>query len=111
MREKELEIKKEKIVKEAKRMIGKVIRGTYIEWYQECSKQGCRCHKDKRYWHGPFRRISYSKGERVYHIYIRKDKKEQAKMYTENYKKLWEAIEKISQINIQLLKIKNGRKR
>jgi hypothetical protein len=32
-------------------------------------------------------------------------------MYTENYRKLWEAIEKISQINIQLLKIRNGRKR
>ena len=111
MRKKGLEREKIKIVNEAKRIIGKVIRGTYIEWYQECSKEGCRCHKDKKNWHGPFKRISYSKGGRVYHIYIRKEKKELAKRYVRNYKKLCEAIEKISHINIQLLKIENGRKK
>jgi hypothetical protein len=108
--EKRLKKAKEGIIESAPN-IGEVIRGTFRKVYLECIRENCKCHKGKKYRHGPFYRISYGKGKKIHTVYITKDKKEQAKMYTENYRKLWEAIEKISQINIQLLKIRNGRKR
>ena len=109
MDEKRLKKAKEKIISSAP--IEEVVRGTFREVYLECIRKKCKCHKAKKYRHGPFYRISYGKEKKIHTIYIPKDKKEQAKRYTDNYKKLRDAIEKISEINIKLMKLKNGRKK
>lgn len=91
--------------------LGEVIRGTFREVCLECIRKQCKCHKAKKYRHGPFYRITYGKGKKIHTVYIPKEKKAQAKRYTDNYNRVWEAIEKISELNIKLLRIKSGRKK
>ncbi len=110
MEEEKIKVEKEKVLRAAP-ALGEVIRGTFRKVRLECIRKKCKCHKTKKYRHGPFYRISYGKGKKIYTVYVPKEKKVQAKRYTDNYKKLWDAIERISELNIQLLKLKNGRKK
>jgi len=105
---KEVLNKKKKEILEHLPSLGEIVRGTFIEVYLECIREDCKCHKSKKYRHGPFYRISYGKDKKMHHIYVPLNWKNKAKRWTENYKKWWEAIEKISQINIKLMKLKNG---
>jgi hypothetical protein len=85
---------------------GEVLRGTFIKVRLECIRPRCKCHRDKKYRHGPYYRVSYGKGKRVHHIYVPLAWKEKAKGWTRNYQKVWDTIEKISALNIKLLKTK-----
>jgi len=31
-----------------------VLQGTLLRQYKQCGKTNCRCHQDKKYWHGPY---------------------------------------------------------
>ncbi|MGB9642874.1 MAG: DUF6788 family protein [Candidatus Ratteibacteria bacterium] len=106
----EQEIKK--LRKEKQRVIevlpplDEIMRGTFIKCYLECIRANCKCHKGKRYRHGPYYRVSYGKAGRMHHVYVPIRMKNQVKKWTENYIKLWEAIEKISEFNIQIIRLK-----
>ena len=86
--------------------LGEILRGTFIKVRSECIRPRCKCHKDKKYRHGPYYRVSYGKGKRVHHIYVPLAWRKKAREWTHNYKKIWEGIEKISALNIKLLKTK-----
>ena len=86
-----------------------ILRGTFIKCYLECIRPNCKCHKAKIYRHGPYYRVSYGKGNRVHHIYVPLNKKNTAKKWTDNYKRIWQAIEEISELNIKLIREKSGR--
>ena len=88
--------------------LDKIVRGTFIEVYLECTRKKCRCHKAKKYRHGPYYRISYGKGKKVHHIYVPLKWKGKAKEWTENYTRVRKAIEQLSEINIKLMKLKNS---
>ena len=106
------ERKKEKIAERKKEIInsllslGEVLRGTFIEVYLECIRPRCKCHKAKKYRHGPYYRVSYGKGKRVHHIYVPLAWREKAREWTQNYEKIWDTIEKISALNIEMMKVK-----
>ena len=103
---------KEKIAERKKEIInslpslGEVLRGTFIEVYLECIRPRCKCHKAKKYRHGPYFRVSYGKGKRVHHIYVPLSWKEKAQEWTQNYQKVWDTMEKISALNIEMMKVK-----
>jgi len=82
-----------------------VLRGTFIKWYQVCARDNCKCHKNKKYRHGPFYRVSYSKKGRSYHIYVPLKDKNRVRNWVNNYNKLWKGIERISNINIKLIRL------
>jgi len=82
----------------------KVLRGTFIEWYQVCARKDCKCHKSKKYQHGPFYRVSYSKGNRSYHIYVPLKGRKKIEKWVNNYNKIWQGIEDISELNIKLIR-------
>lgn len=88
--------KKEKVLKRLP-PFGNLIRGTLIKWYGECKNPGCKCHQDKRYRHGPYYRISYSKAKRIHHLYIPSEKKKEIKTLCNNYQRIWQGIEDISE--------------
>jgi hypothetical protein len=50
--EKRLKKAKEGIIESAPN-IGEVIRGTFRKVYLECIRENCKCHKGKKYRHGP----------------------------------------------------------
>ncbi len=31
-----------------------VLQGTVLRQYKQCGKTNCRCHQDKKHWHGPY---------------------------------------------------------
>lgn len=31
-----------------------ILQGTLLKQYKQCGKNNCRCHLDKKYWHGPY---------------------------------------------------------
>lgn len=82
-----------------------VLRGTFIKWRQVCARRSCKCHKSKKYQHGPFYRVSFSKKGRSHHIYVPLKDKKKIKIWVDNYNKLWQGIEEISQINIKLIRL------
>lgn len=87
--------------------LSEVLRGTFIKWYQVCARKSCKCHKDKKYRHGPFYRVSYFKGSRSYHVYVPLKDKEKVKVWVNNYNKLWKGIEDISELNIKLIRLES----
>jgi hypothetical protein len=101
---------KQEVIKELP-PLDKLMRGTFIESYLECIRAGCKCHKAKKYRHGPYYRVSYGKDGRMHHVYVPVKMKDEVKGWTDNYNKLWEAIEKISALNVKILRLHNGRKK
>jgi len=103
------------LTKEKRRTAGKmpalteILRGTFIKCYLECIRPNCRCHKNKKYRHGPYYRVSYGKKNRMHHIYVPIHLKEMVQKWTENYEKIWQAIETISALNIKIIR-KSSRK-
>ena len=84
--------------------LGEVVRGTFITVYLECTRPQCRCHTNKKRRHGPYYRVSYGQGTRVHHIYVPLAWKEKAQEWTENYRRVWKGIEKVSVLNLRLMK-------
>lgn len=31
-----------------------ILQGTLLRQYKQCGKTNCRCHQDKKHWHGPY---------------------------------------------------------
>ena len=101
---KELQVLKEKVAKQLPPMTA-VLRGTFIESYLECIRPNCKCHKNKKYRHGPYYRVSYGKWNRVRHVYVPLRNKKKAKEWVKNYNRIWQGIEEISEINTKLIQI------
>lgn len=99
----QLSKEKQKILKRLP-SLGEILRGTFIECYLECIRPNCKCHKDKKYRHGPYYRVSYGKKGRIHHIYIPLNMTKTAKKWTDNYNKIWQGIEDLSGINIKLIR-------
>lgn len=100
---KELLKQKQKVAKQLPSLT-EILRGTFIKCYLECIRPNCKCHKDKKYRHGPYCRVSYGKHKRMHHIYVPLYLEKKVKRWTNNYKKLWDGIEDISDINIKLIR-------
>ena len=85
--------------------IDEVLRASLLERMTQCSKPGCKCMKGEK--HGPayYVTVSYSKG-RTRQAYVPKDRKKVAEAWIGNYHRVWEALEEISRINLELLRLK-----
>ena len=99
----QLTVIKQKVIKQLP-PLGEILRGTFIECYLECIRPNCKCHKAKIYRHGPYYRVSYGKGKQVHHIYVPLKMKKAVQKWTNNYNKLWQAIEDISALNIKIIR-------
>jgi len=94
-----------------------ILRGSLVERYVTCGNPACKCAKGER--HGPvwYLTVTLGRGRTTGGI-ISADKIEQVRGWIENYHQLKEQLEKISEINRELLrrerqqqrKHNNGRK-
>ena len=85
--------------------IDEVLRASLLERMTRCGKSGCKCMKGKK--HGPayYLTVSYAKGK-TRQAYVPKDRKKIAEAWIANYHRAWEALEEISRINLELLRLK-----
>ncbi len=85
--------------------LSEVLRGTLLERMTQCNKRGCKCMRGEK--HGPayYVTVTYAKC-RTRQIYVSKERKAVAAAWIANYGRIWRALEEISRINLELLRLK-----
>ena len=82
---------------------GEVLRGSLVERYVTCGNPSCKCTRGER--HGPMWYLSVTLGPgRTAGGIISTDQVEQVRRWIENYHRLKEDLERISEINRELLR-------
>jgi len=80
-----------------------ILRGSLVERYKRCGKPGCKCANGPG--HGPkyYLTVSYPK-KRPEMDYVPADLQAKVRQYLENYRKVKEILEELSEINRELLR-------
>ena len=82
---------------------GEVLRGSLVERYVTCGNPSCKCARGER--HGPMWYLTVTLGPgRTTGGIISADQVEQVRRWIENYHRLKEDLERISEINRELLR-------
>lgn len=86
-----------------------VLRGSLMERYLTCGKPDCRCARGER--HGPvwYLSVTLDQAHRTGST-VPSHQVEQVRRWIENYHRVKERLEKISDINRELLRRDKGRK-
>jgi len=98
---KKLKKEREKILKEV-RGIGNLMRGSMYDRERKCGGKGCWCSKSEN-GHPETMLTLHFKGEQI-GIAVPKEKKEEVGAMMKEYDKLWELIEKLTRINLKLIR-------
>ena len=90
--------------------VTEILRGSLVERYVTCGNPACKCAKGER--HGPvwYLTVTLGPGKTAGGI-IAKDKVEQVRGWVENYQKVKDHLEKISEINRELLRRERAKQR
>jgi hypothetical protein len=90
--------------------VGEILRGSLMERYVTCGNPACKCARGER--HGPSWYLSVTLGPgRTTGSIVREEKVEEIRSWIENYHKLKDQLEKISDINRELLRRDRERQR
>jgi hypothetical protein len=82
---------------------GEVLRGSLVERYVTCGNPSCKCARGER--HGPMWYLTVTLGPgRTTGGIISADQVEQVRRWIGNYQRLKEDLERISEINRELLR-------
>lgn len=83
--------------------VAEILRGSLMERYVTCGNPSCKCARGER--HGPSWYLSVTLGPgRTTGSIIPEEKVDEVRSWIENYHKLKEQLEKISDINRELLR-------
>jgi hypothetical protein len=90
--------------------IGEILRGSLVERYVTCGNPSCKCARGER--HGPVWYLTVTLGRgRTTGSIIAKENLPQVRGWIENYHTLKDHLEKISEINRELLRRQRPRRR
>jgi hypothetical protein len=90
---------RQKLLSELSRL-SLIIHGSYFERYSTCSRPGCACHKGER--HGPRAYLAGRAEGKPRQHYIRKSQAGAVRKGIEQYRRMLEMAERISDINLEL---------
>lgn len=83
--------------------VSEILRGSLMQRYVTCGNPSCKCARGER--HGPSWYLSVTLGPgRTTGIIIPDEKVDEVRGWIENYQKLKDQLEKISDINRELLR-------
>ena len=87
-----------------------ILRGSLVERYVTCGNPACKCAKGER--HGPMWYLTVTLGRgRTTGGIIPSEKVDEVRGWIENYRRLKEHLEKISEINRELLRRQRDQQR
>jgi hypothetical protein len=87
-----------------------ILRGSLVERYVTCGNPACKCAKGER--HGPIWYLTVTLGRgRTTGGIVPAEQVDEVRAWIENYRKLKDQLEKISEINRELLRRERDRKR
>ena len=90
--------------------VTQILRGSLVERYVTCGNPSCKCAKGER--HGPVWYLTVTLGRgRTTGGVIPADKVDQVRGWIQNYRAVRDRLEKISEINRELLRRDRGRAR
>lgn len=90
--------------------VAEILRGSLMERYVTCGNPSCRCARGER--HGPTWYLSVTLGAgRTTGSIIPEEKVDEVRGWIENYHKLKDRLEKISDINRELLRRERAQQR
>ena len=81
-------------------------KGSLSKCYQTCGNPGCRCHRDKKYRHGPYWWWSTKVDGRTRSILVPEGMLSEVRSYIDNYKLLKSRIREMEEISEKIIKIK-----
>ena len=83
--------------------LGEILRGSLLERYMTCGKPDCRCARGER--HGPvwYLSVTLDQTHRI-GATVPPEQVEQVRRWIENYQQMKDRLEKISEINRELLR-------
>lgn len=100
-----LQRKRKRLIEQLKKIESRMLRGSLIERYKQCGKSNCHCVDSKG--HGPTYYLSVSiPRQRSIMIYVAAEHKTIVEKALFNYRQTQQIMEKISDINRELLKRK-----
>ena len=83
--------------------LSEILRGSLMERYMTCGNPSCKCARGER--HGPVWYLSVTLDQSRRHgSTVPADQVEQVRRWIENYRRVKEQLEKISDINRELLR-------
>jgi hypothetical protein len=87
-----------------------ILRGSLVERYVTCGNPACKCARGER--HGPIWYLTVTLGRgRTTGGIVPAERVDEVRAWIENYHKLKDHLEKISEINRELLRRERDRKR
>jgi len=98
---KKLKDERQKLLEEAA-TLGSLLHGSWVERFSTCTRPQCKCHKGRR--HGPRYYLVINDQGRQRQKYIPKKMIEKVRSGIANHKRLLEIVERITQINIILIR-------
>lgn len=102
--------KKEKIQKKINRIlkkiktIGPVMRGSIVQLKMNCGNKNCKCYKKKTQKH-PAYYFSVNINKKTKLIYLGEKRLKQAKSFNDNYQKLWNLINEMTEATLEITKL------
>ena len=82
--------------------LSRMLHGSWVERYSTCSIRSCKCHNGER--HGPRRYLVINEDGRQRQKYISNANVESTKEGIEQYRRSQEIIDRITRINLKLMK-------
>jgi len=88
--------------------LAETLRASLLERMTQCGKPGCKCMRGEK--HGPayYVTVTYAQGK-TRQVYVSRDRKRLVETWIRNYHRVWAALEEISRINLELLRLKDDR--
>ena len=99
------------LLKERLSLIGKIksfndfMKGTVYLSKRKCSNPKCKCHQDKKYLHKSYV-LTVTKDGKTHTLSLRKGEVDEVRKLTENWKELKELVSELTDINMQIIKLK-----
>ncbi len=82
-----------------------MVRGSLVTRYRRCGKPNCHCAGTEG--HGPAHYLAVTLGEgKTEQIFLSEEMLPVARRYLDNYKRWWAALEKVSDVNRRLLRMR-----
>jgi hypothetical protein len=100
--------KARELLKERTQLLGELgtlsclLHGSWVERYSVCSRVDCQCHRGER--HGPRRYLVVNEAGRQRQRYVANSQVEAAREGLAQYRRLREIVERITQLNLALMK-------
>lgn len=79
-----------------------LLRGSYLERFSTCSRPNCSCHTGQQ--HGPRAYLVVTRNKSQHQVYVSQTQVHAVRKGIQQYHRLLEIVDRITAINIQLMK-------